>query len=225
MHIVIMGCGRVGSSLARAVERLGHSAAVIDRDEQSFRRLPSDFRGERLVGVGYDRSVLAAAGIERAGAFAAISDGDNSNIIAARVARENFGVERVLARIYDHRRAEVYERLGIPTVATVPWTTDRFLRTLLPDASVAAWREPTGTMAILPLPVEEHWVGRTVRRLQQVTGARVAFVMRFGTGIVPEDRTVLQADDLVYLAAPSGTVTETTAAAARVPDEDDEDED
>ncbi|WP_235502862.1 TrkA family potassium uptake protein, partial [Kitasatospora sp. Root187] len=119
MHIVIMGCGRVGSALARALEKQGHSVAVVDQDPTAFRRLGSHFNGRRVTGIGFDQDTLREAGIEEAGAFAAVSSGDNSNIIAARVARENFGVENVAARIYDPRRAEVYQRLGIPTVATV----------------------------------------------------------------------------------------------------------
>ncbi|WP_167171766.1 potassium channel family protein [Saccharomonospora amisosensis] len=220
MYVVIMGCGRVGASLAAALERLGHEVAVIDRDRDAFRRLGSDFHGRQVVGMGFDRQVLIEAGIERAGAFAAVSSGDNSNIISARVARENFGVEHVVARIYDHKRAAVYERLGIPTVATVPWTTDRFLRTLLPDGVATSWREPSGSMALLQLPLHEDWIGRSVRDLQGATGARVAFIMRFGTGVLPESKTVLQADDVVYVAARSGTVSDVTSVASRPPQEE-----
>jgi trk system potassium uptake protein TrkA len=220
VHVVIMGCGRVGSSLAHALERLEHTVAVIDKDEQAFRRLGADFAGKYLVGNGFDRNMLVKAGVEEAGAFAAVSNGDNSNIIAARVARETFGVANVVARIYDARRAAVYERLGIPTVATVPWTTDRFLRTLVPEGTASAWRDPTGTVAILQLPLQAGWVGHSIRDIQEATGCRVAFVMRFGTGVLPTDRTVLQADDVVYAAVVSGTVTDVTAAAAREPEED-----
>ena len=124
VRVVIMGCGRVGSSLAMAMQKRGHDVAIIDRDPSAFVRLSPDFTGVTIAGVGFDRDVLERAGIENADAFAAVSSGDNSNIISARVARETFDVERVVARIYDAKRAEVYERLGIPTVATVPWTTD-----------------------------------------------------------------------------------------------------
>lgn len=220
MHVVIMGCGRVGASLAAALERLGHDVAVIDKERDAFRRLSSEFRGQQVIGVGFDRQVLIEAGIERAGAFAAVSNGDNSNIISARVARENFSVEHVVARIYDHKRAAVYERLGIPTVATVPWTTDRFLRTLLPEGVASAWRDPSGTMAVVQVPLHEAWVGRSVESLQEATGARVAFIMRFGTGVLPQAKTLIQADDLVYVAAHSGTVTDVTSVAARNPEED-----
>ncbi|MGQ0479544.1 MAG: potassium channel family protein [Pseudonocardia sp.] len=218
MHVVIMGCGRVGSSLAASLERQGHGVAVIDRDATAFRRLGADFRGDQVVGIGFHRDVLRRAGAERAEAFAAVSNGDNSNIIAARVARESFGIERVVARIYDARRAEVYERLGIPTVATVPWSTDRLMRMLLPDGVQSAWRDPSGTVAVLPLPVHEGWAGRPVAELERAIEARVAFVLRFGSGVLPGPDTVIQAEDTIYVAAVSGTVADVTTAAQREPD-------
>lgn len=220
MHVVIMGCGRVGSGLALALERLGHEVAVIDRDLQAFRRLGADFHGQQVLGTGFDRQVLIEAGIEHAGAFAAVSSGDNSNIISARVARETFGVQRVVARIYDPKRAAVYERLGIPTVATVPWTTDRFLRMLLPDGAATAWRDPSGTVAVLQLPLHDGWVGHSVHDLEERSGARIAFIIRFGTGVLPSRTTVLQADDQVYAAVISGTVTDVSTAASAAPPND-----
>ncbi|WP_141276747.1 potassium channel family protein [Pseudonocardia hydrocarbonoxydans] len=219
MYVVIMGCGRVGSALVAGLERLGHEVAVVDRNPQAFRRLGPEFRGRQVIGEGFHREVLVEAGVERASAFAAVSSGDNSNIIAARVARESFGVERVVARIYDEKRAAVYERLGIPTVATVPWSTDRLMRMILPDGVASAWREPSGTVAILPLPVHEDWVGHPVAELERATGSRVAFVVRFGTGVLPKPDTVVQAEDTVYVAAVSGTVSDVTAAAAAPPQE------
>ena len=128
-----MGCGRVGSELAHRLEAKSYSIAVIDQNQEAFRRLGADFRGRRVTGVGFDRSVLTEAGIAEAHAFAAVSSGDNSNIISARVARETFGVENVVARIYDPGRAEVYQRLGISTVATVRWTADQMIRRMLPE--------------------------------------------------------------------------------------------
>jgi trk system potassium uptake protein len=219
VYVVIMGCGRVGAALSSSLERLGHEVAIIDHNPQAFRRLSPDFRGAQVVGEGYHRDVLIEAGIEKAQALAAVSSGDNSNIISARVARETFGVEHVVARIYDAKRAAVYERLGIPTVATVPWTTDRFMRMLLPDGVASAWREPAGTVAILPLPVHEDWVGHSIRELEDATGSRVAFIVRFGAGVLPKADTVVQAEDTIYVAAVSGTVSDVTAAAAAPPQE------
>ena len=219
MYVVIMGCGRVGSALSAGLERLGHEVAVIDKDAQAFRRLGPDFRGKQVIGQGFHREVMIEAGVERAHAFAAVSSGDNSNIISARVARETFGVEHVVARIYDAKRAEVYERLGIPTVATVSWTTDRLMRTLLPDGVASAWRDPTGKVAIVHLPIHEGWVGHTVSSLEQAISARVAFIMRFGTGVLPNLKTVVQADDQVYVSVLSGTISDVSSAAGQPPEE------
>lgn len=223
MYVVIMGCGRVGSALARALVRIGHEITVIDRDASAFLRLGPDVPGDRIVGVGFDRDVLTRAGIERADAFAAVSSGDNSNIISARVAREMFGVERVVARIYDEKRAAVYERLGIPTIATVPWTTDRFLRNLIgdPDTTTTTWRDPTGTVAVTPLTLHEDWYGRTVRDLERAVRVRVSFIVRFGQGLLPDGKTIVQADDVVYIAAISGSVGEAVALAAKQPASED----
>ena len=141
MHVVIMGCGRVGSSLATELELLGHTVSIIDQSREAFRRLGPDFKGRTISGIGFDRDTLLEAGIETADAFAAVSNGDNSNILAARVARETYGVANVVARIYDPGRAEIYQRLGIPTVATVLWATDQIMRRLVPEGSRSEWRD------------------------------------------------------------------------------------
>ena len=194
-----MGCGRVGSSLARNLERAGHSVSIIDQNPTAFRRLGPEFAGDQVTGVGFDRATLGRAGIDRAGAFAAVSSGDNSNIIAARVARETFGVSHVVARIYDPKRAEVYERLGIPTVKTVPWTVHRLLSAILGDKHVEDWRDPSGRVSLVQVPLHEAWVGRRVSALEAATGARVAFVTRFGQGMLPTGSAVLQDGDQVHL--------------------------
>ncbi|HEU0240116.1 MAG TPA: TrkA family potassium uptake protein [Micromonosporaceae bacterium] len=199
MHVVIMGCGRVGSTLAYSLEARGHSVAVIDADPDAFRRLGTEFTGLTVTGMGFDRDVLISAGIERADAFAAVSSGDNTNIISARLARENFGVNRVVARIYDAKRAEVYERLGIPTVATVRWTADRMLRQLVPEANTELWRDPTSAIAIIEVPVHRDWVGRPLRALEDATGTRAAFIMRFGIGTLPTASTVIQDGDQIFM--------------------------
>ncbi|NJP65218.1 NAD-binding protein [Streptomyces spiramenti] len=220
MHIVIMGCGRVGASLAAALEDLGHSVAVVDRDPAAFRRLGSGFAGRTVTGPGFDRATLLAAGVAEAGAFAAVSSGDNSNIIAARVAREIFGVENVAARVYDIRRAEIYERLGIPTVATVRWTTDQMLRRLVPSGAEPLWRHPGGSLELAELPVADSWFGRRVSEFQERTGVRVAFLTRLGEPMLPHSRTVLQDGDLVHVLMHYDRVAEVEAAALRGPKED-----
>ncbi|GGL22861.1 TrkA family potassium uptake protein [Phycicoccus endophyticus] len=200
MHFVIMGCGRVGASLARAIERAGHEVAVVDQDEASFRRLGTAFEGRTVTGVGFDRDCLRAAGIEEAYAFAAVSSGDNSNILAARVAREKFGVENVVARIYDPGRAEIYQRLGIPTVATVKWTSDQMLRRLLPQGHVPEHTDPSGRVVIAEMPVAASWIGHRVSEIEVATGGRLAYLTRLGDGFLPGPDTVYQEGDLVHLA-------------------------
>ena len=199
MHIVIMGCGRVGSTLAHILEDQGHSVAVIDQDVEAFRKLRPGFRGSKVTGIGFDRDVLIEAGIEKADAFAAVSSGDNSNVIAARVVRESFGVQRVAARIYDPRRAEVYQRLGIPTVATVRWTADQMLRRLLPEGAAPLWRDPTGSIVLAEVAYDEHWLGEKVTALEEAARTRIAFLSRLGEAMMPGPGTVLQEGDELYL--------------------------
>ena len=218
MYIVIMGCGRVGSTLAHMLESRGHTVAIIDQDQDAFRRLGPDFTGLTVTGVGFDRDVLATAGIDRADAFAAVSSGDNSNIISARLARETFGVARVVARIYDPKRAEVYERLGIPTVATVRWTADRMVRLLIPDGNQEVWRDPTSSVAIVEIPYHAGWVSQPVRALEEATGARVAYLMRFGLGTLPTPSTLLQDGDQVFVLVTDEMAAGVTKAAASPPE-------
>lgn len=217
MHIVIMGCGRVGSTLARSLEKRGHSVAVIDLNVDAFRRLGPEFSGRIVKGVGFDREVLHEAGIEEADGFAAVSSGDNSNILSARVVRETFEVDNVVARIYDPGRAEVYERLGIPTVATVRWTADQVLRRLLPGGSEPQWRDPSGSVRLVEVHVDPGWVGRTVRQIEGAARCRVPFVFRMGTGMVPKDNTVFQDGDLLYAAVEDARLGEVEAVLARTP--------
>ena len=194
-----MGCGRVGSSLAIELEAAGHSVAIIDQSKEAFRRLGPDFKGRTVVRVGFDRDTLLEAGIEGAEAFAAVSNGDNSNILAARVARESYGVTNVVARIYDPGRAEIYQRLGIPTVATVIWATDQILRRIAPGGARSEWRDATGTVQLLEVHPHLEWYGRPIAELEAATEARVAFLTRLGEGLIPEPHTVLQDGDLVHM--------------------------
>ncbi|MFI1989175.1 potassium channel family protein [Actinoplanes sp. NPDC020271] len=219
MHVVIMGCGRLGSTLAQNLDARGHQVAVIDQNADAFRRLGSDFGGITVNGIGFDRDVLRAAGIERADAFAAVSSGDNSNIISARLARETFGVSRVVARIYDAKRAQVYERLGIPTIATIRWAADRMFRLLVPESHNEVFRDPTSVVSIVEVPLHSDWVGRSVKALEDGTGARVAYLMRFGMGALAQPSTVLQDGDQVFMLVTDETMNKVVDIAGRAGNE------
>jgi trk system potassium uptake protein len=212
VHIVIMGCGRVGSTIAHILEDQQHSVAVIDQNPDSFRKLSAGFKGKKITGVGFDRDVLIEAGIEQADAFAAVSSGDNSNVIAARVARESFGVERVVARIYDPRRAEVYQRLGIPTVATVRWTADQMLRKLLPEGAQPLWRDPTGRIVLAEVAYSDHWLGEKLTALEEAARTRIAFMNRLGEATLPGPGTVLQEGDVLHVITEERDLDRITAA-------------
>jgi trk system potassium uptake protein TrkA len=199
VHVVIMGCGRVGSTLARSLEDRDHTVAVIDSNPDAFRRLGPSFNGTKVTGIGFDQDVLDRAGIEKADAFCAVSSGDNSNIIAARVARETFGIQQVVARIYDPGRAEVYQRLGIETVATVKWTADQVLRRILPAGAEPDFRDPSGTIRLDQFRVSEAWIGQRTVDFQLQSGSRIAWIDRLGEGMLPTRETVIQEGDVLHL--------------------------
>jgi trk system potassium uptake protein TrkA len=218
VHVVIMGCGRVGSMLAIELDGKGHDVVVVDQDPDSFRRLGAEFSGTTVTGVGFDWDTLLEAGVEKTDAFVAVSSGDNSNIVSARVARENFGVGTVVARIYDPRRAEIYQRLGIPTVATVRWTADRILRRLLPGGVHEDYRDPSGAVMMAELPVASSWVGQTYAKLEADCGVRIGYITRFGQGQLTTGSTVVQEGDVIHALLSTSDAERAAAAVAQAPE-------
>lgn len=206
MHIVVVGCGRVGSELAGLLEAAGHTVAVVDKRKEAFRRLPKGFGGYRVVGFGFDRDTLAEAGISDAEALAAVTNGDNSNILTARVAREAFGIEHVVARIYDPRRAVIYQRLGIPTVPTVSWTTDQVLRRLLPDQQPADWLDPSGRVQLVERELPPWWAGRSLTELEEPGRFSIGSVSRLGSARVFDGSLVGQEGDVLHVIVDSGAL-------------------
>ncbi len=202
-HVIIVGCGRVGSGLARRLTSEGHTVAVIDKRKEAFRRLPIDVDVQRLVGIGFDRELLHEAGITRASALAAVTNGDNSNIVIARVASERFEVPRVVARIYDPRRAAIYERLGIPTVATVDQTIEQAMRRILPAASGVVWIDPSARIVLVERVLPPTMAGATLSTLDQPGVSRLVSVRRLGVALLPSSELIGQEGDIVHVAVSS----------------------
>jgi trk system potassium uptake protein len=202
MHVIIVGCGRVGSTVAAEMVANGHEVVVIDRKREAFRRLGGDFAGRTMTGIGFDKGVLQRAGITSDSAVMAVTSGDNSNILIARVARETFGVEHVVARIYDPKRAAIYERLGIATVASVAWTAGRVLQLVLPSAGATEWVDPTAQYSLLERRVPATAAGLSVTQLEQL-GVRMVLLSRDGSARLPDPALLLQQDDIVHALVPS----------------------
>jgi trk system potassium uptake protein TrkA len=211
LHDVVVGCGRVGSELAVALESEGHTVAVIDKNRNAFRRLPERFTGRAVLGFGFDRDHLEQAGIREAQALAAVTSGDNSNILTARIARETYEIEHVVARIYDPRRAVIYQRLGIPTVATVSWTTDQVHRRLLPDRTVSEWTDATGTVSLIERELPPAWAGRKLIELDEGDRFRLVALTRAGLARLVTPTLVGQEGDILHLAVRTDAVEELRA--------------
>lgn len=216
MHTIIAGCGRVGSSLATNLERLGHSVAIVDKNAKAFDRLKGDFAGKKIIGFVFDREVLEEAGIQEAQAFASVTSGDNSNIVSARVAKEHYRVPQVVARIYDPRRAQIYQRLGIQTVATVRWTTDQILRTLLPEDVPVEYTVDNGEVVITAVPAPAEIVGKHALDMDLDGRRRVVAVSRFGVPRVPDKDLTIQDGDIVHISVVRGDAADLTADIKRV---------
>jgi trk system potassium uptake protein TrkA len=198
MRVIVVGCGRVGAELATSVRADGHEVTVVDKVRRAFRRLPADWDGSTVQGLGFDRDTLERAGVREADALAAVTSGDNSNILTARIAGETYEVPRVVARIYDPRRAVIYERMGIATVATVTWTTDQMSRRLLPDTTAVEWSDPGGELLLVERKLPEAWAGR---RLTGLSGdrLRVEAVARAGSVLLIGPDTTGHDGDMVYV--------------------------
>ena len=200
MRIIVVGCGRVGSELGINLRRSGHDVAVIDKNKRAFRRLPPDWDGTQVVGFGFDRDHLEEAGAKEAYALAAVTSGDNSNVLTARIARETYQIPNVVARIYDPRRAVIYERLGIPTVATVPWTTDQVMRRLFPERFATEWTDSTGSLTLVERGLPVAWAGRSLAA-EIDDKVRLVAVTRDGKPIVASPGLVGQEGDVLLLLA------------------------
>jgi trk system potassium uptake protein TrkA len=203
VHVIVVGCGRVGSGLAQALTREGHTVAIIDRRSQAFRRMPVEWPGDRIVGSGFDRDDLERAGAKGADALAAVTSGDNTNILTVRIAREHYAIPNVVARIYDPRRAEIYQRLGIPTVATVTWTIDQVHRRLVPDVMTDEWSDATGKVSLVDWSLPDEWAGRRLSELEVPDAVRLVAVTRAGEPRLGGAHLIGQEGDILHLAITS----------------------
>jgi trk system potassium uptake protein TrkA len=199
MHVVIMGCGRVGSELTLQLGKAGHDVVIIDKKPEAFDRLPPGFDARTIVGLGFDRDILEEAGIKEADAFIAVSNGDNSNIVSARVALEHYHVPNVIARIYDPQRAEIYQRLNIPTVATTTWGVKQIMMMLTHPREEIKESLVGGDLFRMRVPVPDHLIGKSVSRLNEGGKVLVAGVDRMGSGFIPVASSTFQQGDIVQL--------------------------
>ena len=206
MNVVVVGCGRVGSSLATVLDRDGHGVSIIDKNRLAFRRLPDQFQGKTVLGFGFDRNHLEAAGITDADALAAVTNGDNTNILTARIARETYEIRKVVARIYDPRRAAIYQRLGIPTVASVAWTTDQVLRRMFPERSVSEWTDSTGALSVIERAIPDVWSGRKLGELNERERFHLVGLTRAGQARLAGPDTVGQEGDILHIAVSRAAV-------------------
>lgn len=206
MHVIVVGCGRVGSELAARLSYEGHSTVIIDKNSSAFRRLSPTFSGKTITGLGFDRERLEAAEIDRADALAAVTSGDNSNILTARIAKETFEVPKVVARIYDPKRAEIYQRLGIATVATVTWTTEQAMRRLFEDYAQPDWIEPHGGYVLLERGLPLHMTGHRLTNLTEIPNALPILLTRGTSAKLFNNELVAQEGDVVHFMVERGSI-------------------
>jgi trk system potassium uptake protein TrkA len=200
MKVIIVGCGRMGSELAGQLVQDGHDVTVVDKSPQAFYRLGEKFRGKTVEGIGFDRNVLVRAGVERADALAATTSGDNTNIITARVARNVFRVPKVVARLYDPRRAEIYQRLGLQTVSSTAWGVRRVIQLLAHRELNVIGTLGGGEVELIECEVPPHWVSRAVNHVNVAGEINVTSITRRGKTFIPILGTEFQDGDRLTLA-------------------------
>lgn len=195
MHVVVGGYGRVGRYLVSMLEEREHTVAVIDRDARAFASAGRDIRGRQLRGEVFDRETLVKAGIERADAYAAVTSGDNSNIVSARIARERFNVPCVVARIYDPRRAIIYERFGIPTISSVNWASTMLLASILEPEVKTISAYGAGEVVTISALASTRLTGRSVAEVEYPEKFRISALVRDGEAVLPGPRTEIRKGD------------------------------
>lgn len=207
MRVIVIGCGRVGSALATQLVAEGHDVRVIDRNPKTRRLLPRTFPDTFHSGNGYNRTVLETAGIAHADAFAAVTSGDNTNIVSARIAKEVYRVPIVVARIYDPRRADIYRGLGIPTIASVRWTVTQIHQMLLHRHLSPELTFGNGETLLMRTQLPAYLTGRRLSELEVDGEIRIVEVTRGGRSRLPADGSSAEPDDLVTFAVAATALT------------------
>ena len=203
MKIVIVGSGRVGAALANSLSLEGHDVSIIDKDASAFRRLAKTFKGKAIQGIGFDRQVLLDAGIERADAFSSVTSGDNTNIVSALIARDMFRVPRVVARIADPLRAEIYRRFGISTVSPTIWGANGIREMLLYPGLTSRYTFGNGEVKLVEVRVGPKLAKHPVAAITGPLQMSVVAIVRLGRAFMPVSGTLLEEGDLVYVAVES----------------------
>jgi trk system potassium uptake protein TrkA len=203
--IIVVGCGRVGRELAQSVSRQGYAVVVMDANPRAFDRLGPDFRGRTVQGDALDQDALRRAGIEHAHGLAAVTSSDSANIVTARIARDIFHVQHVVARVYDPQRTPIYEKLGLQTIASSSWGAKRIEQILLHHGLQSLFSAGSGEVQVYEISVPEAWAGRRLRALLPAGETLPVALARGGRGQLPSDETVLQAYDILQISAtPAG---------------------
>lgn len=215
MKILIVGCGRVGAELALSVASKGHEVTIVDMNPSSFDRLGPDFKGRTVHGFSFDRAVLERAGIQSADSFAATTSSDNANIIAARIARDIFHVPSVVARIYNPGRHEVYERLGLQTVASSSWGAQRIEQLLTHPGLIDVETIGHGEVKLIEVQIPPAWIGQPASRVLDGR-AIVAAITRSGRAFVPGADDRFQPADLIYISLPSNLMPQLIESALQI---------
>jgi trk/ktr system potassium uptake protein len=200
MKVIVMGCGRVGSQVSQMLSDQGHDVTVIDHDANAIARLSPEFKGKVLRGVGFDRSILLEAGVDSAEAFVAASSSDNANIVAARIARNVFHVPRVVARLYDPLRAEIYQRLGLITISTTTWGAESICEVVTHTDLDVAFSFGRGEVSLVVIEAPLQLVGRTVHHLSISGEILVVSITRDGQAFIPLLGSEFREGDKIYLA-------------------------
>jgi len=206
MHVIVVGCGRVGSQAASALSRAGHTVVVIDRDAKAFRRLAKSFTGSTLLSLGFDKETLEKAGITRADALVAVTNGDNTNVVCARIAKEIYRVPNVISRIYDPQRAEIYRRFGVATFATTVWGANKVIEMVARPTLGAEYSFGNGEVEMISAAAPGHLVGKPASTLNVPGEVQVAVLIRLGKPLIPVSGTRFEERDQVYVLVHQGAV-------------------